>query len=82
MAQDANNLIWLDMEMTGLDPNNDSILEIAAPTWREDPTPPLTAIQGYLTLGEDADPDVRLDRAVARREPLVLPHRPLGRAGQ
>jgi oligoribonuclease len=29
MAQDQNNLIWLDMEMTGLDPERDRILELA-----------------------------------------------------
>ncbi len=29
MAQDANNLVWLDMEMTGLDPERDRILELA-----------------------------------------------------
>ncbi|WP_255987285.1 oligoribonuclease [Chitinolyticbacter albus] len=29
MAQDANHLIWLDMEMTGLDPQNDRIIELA-----------------------------------------------------
>jgi len=29
MAQDQNNLVWLDMEMTGLNPENDRILEIA-----------------------------------------------------
>jgi oligoribonuclease len=29
MAQDSNRLIWLDMEMTGLDPDRDRILEIA-----------------------------------------------------
>ena len=29
MAQDANNLIWLDMEMTGLDPATDRIVEMA-----------------------------------------------------
>ena len=28
MAQDANHLIWLDMEMTGLDPEKDRIIEI------------------------------------------------------
>ncbi len=29
MAQDQNHLIWLDMEMTGLDPQNDRIIELA-----------------------------------------------------
>ena len=29
MAQDPQNLIWIDLEMTGLDPRNDAIIEIA-----------------------------------------------------
>ncbi len=29
MAQDATYLAWIDMEMTGLDPNNDRIIEVA-----------------------------------------------------
>ncbi len=29
MAQDPNNLIWIDLEMTGLDTTNDLIIEIA-----------------------------------------------------
>ena len=29
MTQDANNLIWIDLEMTGLDTQNDVIIEIA-----------------------------------------------------
>ncbi len=29
MAQDPNNLIWIDLEMTGLDTQNDQIIEIA-----------------------------------------------------
>jgi oligoribonuclease len=29
MPQDANNLIWIDMEMSGLDPDGDRILEVA-----------------------------------------------------
>ncbi len=29
MAQDANHLIWIDMEMSGLNPDGDRILEVA-----------------------------------------------------
>lgn len=29
MAQDPNHLVWLDMEMTGLDPERDRVIEIA-----------------------------------------------------
>ena len=29
MTQDPNNLIWIDLEMTGLDTQNDVIIEIA-----------------------------------------------------
>jgi oligoribonuclease len=29
MPQDQNNLVWLDMEMTGLDPERDRIIEVA-----------------------------------------------------
>jgi len=29
MAQDANNLIWIDMEMSGLNPETDKVLEVA-----------------------------------------------------
>ncbi|MDD4915071.1 MAG: oligoribonuclease [Methylococcales bacterium] len=30
MAEDANNLIWIDLEMTGLNPDKDLIIEIAS----------------------------------------------------
>lgn len=29
MTQAANHLVWVDMEMTGLDPENDRIIELA-----------------------------------------------------
>ena len=29
MAQDQNNLVWLDLEMTGLDPDRDRVIEVA-----------------------------------------------------
>jgi len=30
MPKDSNNLVWIDLEMTGLDPDTDRILEIAS----------------------------------------------------
>ena len=30
MTQDAQNLVWVDMEMTGLDPDTDRVLEIGS----------------------------------------------------
>ena len=29
MAQDSSNLVWIDLEMTGLDPDSEKIIEIA-----------------------------------------------------
>ena len=29
MTVDSNNLVWIDMEMTGLDPDTDLVLEMA-----------------------------------------------------
>ncbi len=29
MAQNDTNLVWIDMEMTGLDPDNDRVIEVA-----------------------------------------------------
>ncbi len=50
---------------------SDGIYEIGDPTWREEPSIPLNTIQGYLRLGEEANPELILDRAVARREAMV-----------
>mgnify|MGYP003495101158 CR=1 FL=1 len=35
MAQDSNRLIWIDMEMSGLVPERDRIIEIATRKWPE-----------------------------------------------
>jgi pyruvate,water dikinase len=45
--------------------------ELADPTWRENPTVPLNALQGYIALGENADPDVRFQVAVQTRARLL-----------
>lgn len=50
---------------------SDSIYEVADKTWREEPRIPLNTLQGYLQLGEEADPDVPYRGAVARREELM-----------
>lgn len=50
---------------------SDSIFELGEKTWREAPTIPLNTLQGYLHLGEEADPDVSYQAAVARREELL-----------
>ncbi len=50
---------------------NDAIFELADPTWREDPTRPLAAIQGQLALTADADPDAQFERAARERNELI-----------
>jgi pyruvate,water dikinase len=45
--------------------------ELADTTWRENPTIPLNTLQGYISLDEDANPDVRFSEAVQTREKLV-----------
>jgi rifampicin phosphotransferase len=45
--------------------------ELAEPTWRENPRIPLNTIQGYLGLGDAADPDVKYGESIAQRERLL-----------
>ena len=47
------------------------VFELADPSWREDPTIPLNALQGYIRLGEDGDPDVHYQEAIRTRERLL-----------
>lgn len=50
---------------------NDAVFELADPTWREDPTRPLAAIQGQWALPADADPEVQRQRAARQRDTLL-----------
>ncbi len=45
--------------------------ELADPTWREHPVIPLNTLHGYIYLDDDADPEVRFQQAVQRRETLL-----------
>ncbi len=45
--------------------------ELADPTWRENPLIPLNTLQGYMALGDQADPEVRFQEAVRTRERLL-----------
>jgi hypothetical protein len=45
--------------------------ELADPSWREDPTVPLNAIQGYMRLDDSEDPENKYQAAIKRREELL-----------
>ena len=45
--------------------------EFADPSWRENPTIPLDAIQGYMRLDDSEDPELKYQQAVSRREDLL-----------
>jgi pyruvate,water dikinase len=60
--------LWAFLEDYGW--RSDGIYEIGDATWREDPSIPLNTIQGYLGLGEDANPELTLARSIRRREEL------------
>ena len=49
----------------------DSVYELRRPSWREDPSIPLNAIQGYVSIGDDGGPDAQFEAAVRRREQLL-----------
>ena len=45
--------------------------ELSDPTWRESPEIPLNTLQGYISLGDEADPEVRFRQALELREKLL-----------
>jgi len=47
------------------------VFELMDPTWRDNPVIPLNALQGYIYLGDDADPDIRFRQSVERRDELL-----------
>ena len=47
------------------------VFELSDKTWRENPTIPLNSLQGYSSLGDDADPELKHQEAVATREHLL-----------
>jgi pyruvate,water dikinase len=45
--------------------------ELADPIWRDTPLIPLNTLQGYIALGDEADPEVRFQEAVRTRDRLL-----------
>ena len=45
--------------------------ELSDPTWRESPVIPLNTLQGYISLGDEADPEARFQQAAELRERLL-----------
>jgi len=60
----AMNLIWIDLEMTGLDTVNDQIIEIATIVTDQDLNE--IAVGPELAVGQGAGCDGRMEHAPAR----------------
>ena len=50
--QDAQNLAWLDLEMTGLDPERDVILQAALIVTDAELEPLFRSAEGYIRMWE------------------------------
>ena len=50
---------------------SDAVYDMGDITWREEPAIPLAAMSSYLGLGDEADPEVLFNKAVAKREGLM-----------
>jgi pyruvate,water dikinase len=49
----------------------DSVYELTQASWWENPAIPLGAIQGFVSIGDDAGPESQLASAIKRREELL-----------
>jgi pyruvate,water dikinase len=49
----------------------DSAYELTRPSWREDPSIALNAIQGYVSIGDESGPEPQYEAALRRREQLL-----------
>ena len=47
------------------------LFEVEVPTWIENPEVPLNTLQGYISLGDDSNPEIKYQEAVAVREELL-----------
>jgi pyruvate,water dikinase len=49
----------------------DSVYELTQPSWLENPSIPLGAIQGFVSIADDSGPESQLAAAIKRREELL-----------
>jgi pyruvate,water dikinase len=50
---------------------SDSVYELTRPAWWEDPSIPLGAVQGFISIGDELGPEPQLRAAIKRREELL-----------